>query len=118
MNNMSNNTLGIRMVAFDCLMDYLIYSRITSPVDGGYAKFGVRMPALVALWSAVNSGEDVPESLVDAAVECVEKFNELQIDYSAMPEFMKAEKKMQEQQYGESVKFALKSILKSQGRLV
>ena len=106
------------MAAFDYFVDQQIISKHISYVDGINAKIVVRLPALIELWKALDSGEGVPESRVDAAVECVEKFNELQIDYSAMPEFMKAEKKMQEKQYGESVKFALKTILKSQGRLV
>lgn len=118
MNNISDNTIGMKLAAFDYFVDQQIISRHISYVDGINAKIVVRLPALIELWKALDSGEGVPESLVDAAVECVGRFNELQIDSSAMPEFMKAEKKMQNRQCGESVKFALKSLLKSQGRLV
>lgn len=118
MNIISDNTIGMKLAAFDYFVDQQIYSRHISYVYGMYAKSVVRLPALIELWKALDSEEGVPESRVDAAVECVGKFNELQIDSSPMPEFVKAEKKMQDRQCGELVKLALKNILKSQGRLV
>lgn len=118
MNNISDNTIGIRMAAFDYFVDQQIISRHISYVDGLNAKIVVRLPALIELWKALDSGEGVPESRVDAAVECVGKFNELQIASLPIPEFMKSSKKMQDRKCGESVKLALKTILKSQGRLV
>lgn len=118
MNNISDNTIGIRMAAFDYFVDQQIIFRHISYIDGINAKIVVRLPALIELWQALDSGEGVPESRVDAAVDYVGKFNELQIDSSAMPEFMKSSKKMQNRQCGELAKLAFKSLLKSQGRLV
>lgn len=118
MNNISDNTIGMKLAAFDYFMGYLIDSKCILLVGGIRAESMVRMPALFELWMALGSWAVIPGELVDAAVECMGKFNESQIDSLQIPEFMKSSKKMQNRQCGESVKFALKSLLKSQGRLV
>lgn len=105
MNNISDNTIGIRMAAFDYFVDQQIISWHISYFDGINAKIVVRLPALIELWQALDSGEGA-ESRVDAAVECVGKFNELQIDSLPISEFMKSSKKMQNRQSGNRSSFS------------
>ena len=54
MNNVSYNTIWIRMAAFDYFVDQQIISKYISYVDGINAKIVVRLPALIELWKALE----------------------------------------------------------------
>ena len=70
-----------------------------------------------ALRDAVNSGLEVSASMVDRAVECIEKANEAQIEVSDLSYDEKEMQRQKNHMIAECAKSAIKSRLRAEGRL-
>lgn len=83
-----------------------------------YVKSVIRTPEVFELCYALCSGGEVSSDIVDDAVTCVEKANEVQIEsyYSSIQE--KEGAKQNNHIFAEEVKQIIKKGLRSEGRLL
>ena len=106
-----------QLITADLWIDFFAQHFNVPPQNVAFAKSVIRIDDFWALRDAVNSGLKVSASVVDRAVECIEKANKAQIEVS---DLSYDEKEMQRQknhtiaEYGKS---AIKSRLRAEGRL-
>ena len=106
-----------QLITADLWIDFFAQHFNVPPQNVAFAKSVIRIDDFWALRDAVNSGLKVSASVVDRAVECIEKANEAQIEVS---DLSYEEKEMQRQKnhtIAECIKIAIKSRLRAEGRL-
>ena len=106
-----------QLITADLWIDFFAQHFNEPPQNVAFAKSVIRIDDFWALRDAVNSGLKVSASVVDRAVECIEKANEAQIEVS---DLSYEEKEMQRQKnntIAECTKIAIKRRLRAEGRL-
>lgn len=107
----------VQLITADLLIDFFAQHFNVPPQNVAFAESVIRINDFWALRDAVNSGLKVSASVVDRAVECIEKANEAQIEVS---DLSYEEKEMQRQKnhtIAECTKIAIKRRLRAEGRL-
>lgn len=101
----------------DLLIDFFAQHFNVPPQNVAFAKSVIRIDDFWALRDAVNSGLKVSASVVDRAVECIEKANEAQIEVSDLSYNEKEMLRQKNHTIAECAKSAIKSRLRAEGRL-
>ena len=101
----------------DLLIDFFAQHFNVPPQNVAFAKSVIRIDDFWALRDAVNSGLKVSASVVDRAVECIEKANEAQIEVSDLSYEEKEVQRQKNHTIAECAKSAIKSRLRAEGRL-
>lgn len=83
-----------QLITADLWIDFFAQHFNVPPQNVAFAESVIRIDDFLALRDAVNSGLKVSASVVDGAVECIEKANEAQIEVS---DLSYDEKEMQRQ---------------------
>lgn len=87
------------------------------PQNVAFGESVIRIDDFWALLDAVNSGLKVSASVVDRAVECLEKANEAQIEVSDLSYNEKEMQRQKNHTIAECAKSAIKSRLRAERRL-
>ena len=101
----------------DLWSDFFAQHFNVPPQNVAFAKSVIRIDDFWALRDAVNSGLKVSASVVDRAVECIEKANEAQIEVSDLSYEEKEKQRQKNHTIAESTKIAIKRRLRAEGRL-
>ena len=106
-----------QLITADLWIDFFAQHFNVPPQNVAFAKSVIRIDDFWALRDAVNSGLKVPASVVDGAVECIEKANEAQIEVSDLSYEEKEMLRQKNHTIAECAKSAIKSRLRAEGRL-
>ena len=106
-----------QLITADLWIDFFAQHFNVPPQNVAFAKSVIRIDDFWALRDAVNSGLKVSASVVDRAVECIEKANEAQIEVSDLSYEEKEVQRQKNHTIAECAKSAIKSRLRSEGRL-
>lgn len=106
-----------QLTTADPLIDFFAQHFNEPPQNVAFAESVIRIDDFLALRDAVNSGLKVSASMVDGAVECIEKANEAQIEVSDLSYDEKEMQRQQNHMIAECAKSAIKSRLRAEGRL-
>ena len=106
-----------QLITADLWIDFFAQHFNVPPQNVAFAKSVIRINDFWALRDAVNSGLKVSASVVDRAVECIEKANEAQIEVSDLSYDEKEMLRQKNHTIAECAKSAIKSRLRSEGRL-
>ena len=106
-----------QLTTADLLIDFFAQHFNVPPQNVAFAKSVIRIDDFWALRDAVNSGLKVSASVVDGAVECIEKANEAQIEVSDLSYEEKEMLRQKNHTIAEYAKSAIKSRLRAEGRL-
>ena len=106
-----------QLITADLWIDFFAQHFNVPPQNVAFAKSVIRIDDFWALRDAVNSGLKVSASVVDRAVECIEKANEAQIEVSDLSYEEKEMLRQKNHTIAECAKSAIKSRLRSEGRL-
>ena len=106
-----------QLIAADLWIDFFAQHFNVPPQNVAFAESVIRIDDFRALLDAVNSGLKVSASVVDGAVECIEKANEAQIEVSDLSYDEKEMQRQKNHTIAEWVKIAIKSRLRAEGRL-
>ena len=106
-----------QLIAADLWIDFFAQHFNVPPQNVAFAESVIRIDDFRALLDAVNSGLKVSASVVDRAVECIEKANEAQIEVSDLSYEEKEVQRQKNHTIAEYVKIAIKSRLRAEGRL-
>lgn len=106
-----------QLTTADLLIDFFAQHFNVPPQNVAFAKSVIRIDDFWALRDAVNSGLKVSASVVDRAVECIEKANEAQIEVSDLSYNEKEMLRQKNHTIAECAKSAIKSRLRAEGRL-
>ena len=87
------------------------------PQNVAFAESEIRINDFWALFNAVNSGLEVSASMVDRAVECIEKANKAQIEVSDLSYEEKEVQRQKNHTIAECTKIAIKRRLRAEGKL-
>lgn len=106
-----------QLITADLWIDFFAQHFNVPPQNVAFAESVIRIDDFRALLDAVNSGLKVSASVVDRAVECIEKANEAQIEVSDLSYEEKEVQRQNNHTIAEWVKIAIKSRLRAEGRL-
>ena len=106
-----------QLITADLWIDFFAQHFNVPPQNVAFAKSVIRIDDFWALRDAVNSGLEVSASVVDGAVECIEKANEAQIEVSDLSYEEQEMLRQKNHTIAECAKSAIKSRLRSEGRL-
>lgn len=106
-----------QLITADLWIDFFAQHFNVPPQNVAFAKSVIRIDDFWALRDAVNSGLKVSASVVDRAVECIEKANEAQIEVSDLSYEEKEVQRQKNHTIAEYAKSAIKSRLRAEGRL-
>lgn len=106
-----------QLITADLWIDFFAQHFNVPPQNVAFAKSVIRIDDFWALRDAVNSGLKVSASVVDRAVECIEKANKAQIEVSDLSYEEKEVQRQKNHTIAECAKSAIKSRLRSEGRL-
>lgn len=106
-----------QLITADLWIDFFAQHFNVPPQNVAFAKSVIRIDDFWALRDAVNSGLKVSASVVDRAVECIEKANEAQIEVSNLSYDEKEVQRQKNHTIAEYAKSAIKSRLRAEGRL-
>ena len=106
-----------QLITADLWIDFFAQHFNVPPQNVAFAKSVIRIDDFWALRDAVNSGLKVSASVVDRAVECIEKGNEAQIEVSDLSYEEKEVQRQKNHTIAEYAKSAIKSRLRAEGRL-
>ena len=106
-----------QLITADLWIDFFAQHFNVPPQNVAFAKSVIRIDDFWALRDAVNSGLKVSASVVDRAVECIEKANEAQIEVSDLSYDEKEILRQKNHTIAEYAKSAIKSRLRAEGRL-
>lgn len=106
-----------QLIAADLWIDFFAQHFNVPPQNVAFAESVIRIDDFRALLDAVNSGLKVSASVVDGAVECIEKANEAQIEVSDLSYEEKEVQRQNNHTIAKWVKIAIKSRLRAEGRL-
>lgn len=106
-----------QLITADLWIDFFAQHFNVPPQNVAFAESEIRINDFWALRDAVNSGLKVSASVVDGAVECIEKANEAQIEVSDLSYDEKEMLRQKNHTIAEYAKSAIKSRLRAEGRL-
>ena len=106
-----------QLITADLWIDFFAQHFNVPPQNVAFAESEIRIDDFWALFNAVNSGLEVPASMVDGAVECIEKANEAQIEVSDLSYDEKEMQRQKNHTIAECATSAIKSRLRAEGRL-
>lgn len=72
----------VQLITADLWIDFFAQHFNEPPQNVAFAESVIRIDDFLALLDAANSGLEVSASMVDRAVECIEKANKAQIEVS------------------------------------
>ena len=107
----------VQLITADLLIDFFAQHFNVPPQNVAFAESVIRIDDFWALRDAVNSGLKVSASVVDRAVECIEKANEAQIEVSDLSYEEKEVQRQKNHTIAECTKIAIKRRLRAEGRL-
>lgn len=106
-----------QLITADLWIDFFAQHFNVPPQNVAFAESVIRIDDFLALLDAANSGLEVSASVVDRAVECIEKANEAQIEVSDLSYEEKEMLRQKNHMIAECAKSAIKSRLRAEGRL-
>ena len=106
-----------QLITADLWIDFFAQHFNVPPQNVAFAKSVIRIDDFWALRDAVNSGLKVSASVLDRAVECIEKANEAQIEVSDLSYDEKEMQRQKNHTIAECIKIAIKRRLRAEGRL-
>ncbi|MDD7654515.1 MAG: hypothetical protein SOY38_10580 [Sodaliphilus sp.] len=106
-----------QLITADLWIDFFAQHFNVPPQNVAFAKSVIRIDDFWALRDAVNSGLKVSASVVDRAVECIEKANEAQIEVSDLSYDEKEMQRQKNHMIAECTKIAIKRRLRTEGKL-
>ena len=106
-----------QLTTADLLIDFFAQHFNVPPQNVAFAKSVIRIDDFWALRDAVNSGLKVSASVVDGAVECIEKANEAQIEVSDLSYEEKEVHRQKNHTIAECIKIAIKRRLRAEGKM-
>ena len=107
----------VQLITADLLIDFFAQHFNVPPQNVAFAESVIRIDDFWALRDAVNSGLKVSASVVDRAVECIEKANEAQIEVSDLSYEEKEVQRQKNHTIAECIKIAIKRRLRAEGKL-
>lgn len=106
-----------QLITADLWIDFFAQHFNVPPQNVAFAKSVIRIDDFWALRDAVNSGLKVSASVVDRAVECIEKANEAQIEVSDLSYEEKEVQRQKNHTIAECIKIAIKRRLRAEGKM-
>lgn len=106
-----------QLITADLWIDCFAQHFNVPPQNVAFAESEIRINDFWALFNAVNSGLEVSASMVDRAVECIEKANEAQIEVSDLSYEEKEVQRQKNHTIAECTKIAIKRRLRAEGKL-
>lgn len=106
-----------QLITADLWIDFFAQHFNVPPQNVAFAESVIRIDDFWALRDAVNSGLKVSASVVDRAVECIEKANEAQIEVSDLSYDEKEMQRQKNHTIAECIKIAIKRRLRAEGKL-
>ena len=106
-----------QLITADLWIDFFAQHFNVPPQNVAFAESEIRINDFWALFNAVNSGLKVSASVVDRAVECIEKANEAQIEVSDLSYEEKEMLRQKNHTIAECAKSAIKRRLRAEGKL-
>ncbi|MDY3136721.1 MAG: hypothetical protein SOW13_07915 [Sodaliphilus sp.] len=106
-----------QLITADLWIDFFAQHFNVPPQNVAFAKSVIRIDDFLALLDAANSGLKVSASVVDGAVECIEKANEAQIEVSDLSYDEKEMQRQKNHTIAECTKIAIKRRLRAEGKL-
>lgn len=106
-----------QLITADLWIDFFAQHFNVPPQNVAFAESEIRINDFWALRDAVNSGLKVSASMVDRAVECIEKANEAQIEVSDLSYDEKEMQRQKNHTIAEYAKSAIKSRLRAEGKM-
>ena len=106
-----------QLITADLLIDFFAQHFNVPPQNVAFAKSVIRIDDFWALFNAVNSGLEVPASMVDRAVECIEKANKAQIEVYDLSYEEKEVQRQKNHTIAECIKIAIKRRLRAEGKM-
>lgn len=106
-----------QLITADLWIDFFAQHFNVPPQNVAFAESEIRINDFWALFNAVNSGLKVSASVVDGAVECIEKANKAQNEVSDLSYEEKEVQRQNNHTIAECAKSAIKSRLRAEGRL-
>ena len=107
----------VQLITADLWIDFFAQHFNVPPQNVAFAESEIRINDFWALFNAVNSGLKVSASVVDRAVECIEKANEAQIEVSDLSYEEKEVQRQKNHTIAECTKIAIKRRLRAEGKL-
>lgn len=107
----------VQLITADLWIDFFAQHFNVPPQNVAFAKSVIRIDDFWALRDAVNSGLKVSASVVDRAVECIEKANEAQIEVYDLSYEEKEVQRQKNHTIAECIKIAIKRRLRAEGKL-
>ena len=107
----------VQLITADLWIDFFAQHFNVPPQNVAFAESVIRINDFWALRDAVNSGLKVSASVVDRAVECIEKANEAQIEVSDLSYEEKEVQRQKNHTIAECTKIAIKRRLRAEGKL-
>ena len=106
-----------QLITADLWIDFFAQHFNVPPQNVAFAKSVIRIDDFWALRDAVNSGLKVSASVVDRAVECIEKANEAQIEVYDLSYEEKEVQRQKNHTIAECIKIAIKRRLRAEGKM-
>lgn len=106
-----------QLITADLWIDFFAQHFNVPPQNVAFAESVIRIDDFLALRDAVNSGLKVSASVVDRAVECIEKANEAQIEVSDLSYEEKEVQRQKNHTIAECIKIAIKRRLRAEGKM-
>ena len=106
-----------QLITADLWIDFFAQHFNVPPQNVAFAESVIRIDDFWALRDAVNSGLKVSASVLDRAVECIEKANEAQIEVSDLSYEEKEVQRQKNHTIAECIKIAIKRRLRAEGKL-
>lgn len=107
----------VQLITADLLIDFFAQHFNVPPQNVAFAESVIRIDDFWALRDAVNSGLKVSASVLDRAVECIEKANKAQIEVSDLSYEEKEVQRQKNHTIAECTKIAIKRRLRAEGKL-
>ena len=106
-----------QLITADLWIDFFAQHFNVPPQNVAFAESVIRIDDFWALRDAVNSGLKVSASVVDRAVECIEKANKAQIEVSDLSYDEKEMQRQKNHTIAECIKIAIKRRLRAEGKM-
>ena len=106
-----------QLITADLWIDFFSQYFNEPPQNVAFAESEIRINDFWALFNAVNSGLEVSASVVDRAVECIEKANKAQIEVSDLSYEEKEVQRQKNHTIAECTKIAIKRRLRAEGKM-
>ena len=107
----------VQLITADLWIDFFAQHFNEPPQNVAFAESVIRIDDFLALLDAANSGLEVSASMVDRAVECIEKANKAQIEVSDLSYEEKEVQRQKNHTIAECTKIAIKRRLRAEGKL-